>query len=269
MSNLKIRYQSEKIRVPVIQSVHGLLKTLHLSSGRTNTGQLNMFHRGGGLKRRYRFIDFKRVLWNLASLVLYHEYDPNRTSLITLICFYNGILSYILTTEGTSIGDVLFSGTKYMYINYGNFLPIKLIPEGSQLHSLELKPKLGAKFIRSAGTFAILVKKFFSEKLILLRLPSKEEILVNMNCMATMGRVSRHYHMLEVIHKAGWKRLRNFRPKVRGVAKNPVDHPHGGGGGRCLVTFSSKIAKNVSTKNKKRKSFLFIIAKSRKKRKHK
>lgn len=265
MTFIKSRYQKEYIRTPTAQPIQGLLKNIILSSGRTNTGQLALFHRGGGLSRRYRLVDFKRSLWNLASVVLYNEYDPNRTGLISLVCFYNGILCYFLATESIGPGDMLYSGSKLRFVNYGNFLPLIVIPEGTMIHSLEIKPRLGAQIIRAAGTFALLVKKFFSLKKILLRLPSKEEVLVDQSLMATMGQVSRLHHKIERVYKAGWRRLRGFRPVVRGVAKNPVDHPHGGGGGKCHVTPWAKPAKNVSTRSKKMFNFFFIV-KSRKKR---
>jgi large subunit ribosomal protein L2 len=265
MTFLKNRYQSKCIRTPVSRPIEGLLKNIVLSSGRTNTGHLALFHRGGGLSRRYRLVDFKRSLWNLASVVLYNEYDPNRTSLVSLICFYNGVLCYFITTEGIGPGDILFSGSRYRFVNYGNFLPLILIPEGTLIHSLEIRPSVGAQIIRAAGTFAVLVKKFFRFRKILLRLPSKEEVLVDQNLMATMGQVSRTHHKIERIYKAGWSRLRGFRPVVRGVAKNPVDHPHGGGGGKCKVTPWARPAKKVSTRLVGGFNF-FLIVKSRKKR---
>lgn len=265
MGILKIKQQKNFIRLPIVHPIGGLLKNIVSSAGRTNTGQLALYHRGGGLPRRYRLVDFRRNLWNLASVVLYNEYDPNRTSLITLVCFYNGILSYVLNTESIGVGDILFSGSWAGYVNYGNFLPLSIIPEGSMIHSLELRPRLGSKIVRSAGTFALLVKKFLDVKKVLLRLPSKEEVIVDQALMATMGQVSRIQHKIESVYKAGIRRLKGFRPVVRGVAKNPVDHPHGGGGGRCQVTPWAKPAKNVPTRVK---GSFFLITKSRKMRVH-
>jgi len=261
MSLFSSQKQRLKIRVPVVKPIRGLLKNILYNTGRNNKGKLNMFHRGGGLKRRYRIIDFRFILWNLASLVLYNEYDPNRTSLISLICYYNGILSYILSTEGVTAGDIIHFGYKKTDITFGSFLPLMKISEGSQIHSIEIKPGVGTKLVRSAGTFAILVKKFFLDKKILIRLPSKEEVLMDFQTMGIFGRVSRSYWFLEKKYKAGFFRKKGFRPIVRGVAKNPIDHPHGGGGGRCLVTPWSKVAKNFFTK--KKATINYIVVKSR------
>lgn len=261
MTLLRSKVQKLKIRVPVIRPIRGLIKNVLYNTGRNNKGKLNMFHRGGGLKRRYRIVDFRHVLWNLASLVLYNEYDPNRTSLISLICYYNGILAYILSTESITTGDIINFGYKKANLTYGSFLPLMKISEGSQIHSLEITPGVGSKFVRAAGTFAILVKKFFLDKKILIRLPSKEEVLVNFQTMGVFGRVSRNYWFLEKKYKAGFFRKKGFRPIVRGVAQNPIDHPHGGGGGRCLVTAWSRVAKNFFTK--KKVTLKFIVIKSR------
>jgi large subunit ribosomal protein L2 len=252
MTCLKIRYQSEKIRNPITNVINNLCKNY-----------LNF-----GFSRKYRLIDFKRKIWKMASIIIYNEYDPNRTSLISLTCFPNGMLSYIICTEGLFSGDGIITGIGLMP-RKGSSLPLIDIPEGNSIHSIEIRPNLRFSFVRSAGTFAIIVKKFFRLKKILLRLPSKEEILVDQNIFATLGQVSRPNLKFEAIHKAGWNRYKGKRPKVRGVAKNPVDHPHGGGGGKCQVTPKAKIAKNVSTKDPKRRFVYFLVTQSRKKKRRK
>jgi len=245
-----------------------LLKKILPISGRTNTGQLALYHRGGGISLRYRIVDFKHLIWKMASLVLYNEYDPKRTSFISLVCFNNGILSYILTIDGIFSGDIIYNSLLPIRAKAGNFMSIAYIPEGSKISQLEFSLKKGSSFIRSAGTAAFLVRKFFRLKKILLRLPSKEEILINYKKMAVVGQVSNLDYKIETIKKAGFFRKKGFRPVVRGVAKNPVDHPHGGGGGRCLVTKWAKPAKNYPTR-KKKIFFNFDLVQSRKKKKKK
>ncbi len=252
MTCLKIRYQSDKIRNPVAYVINNLCRTF------------------GGFRKykKFRLIDFQRKIWNMVSIIVYNEYDPNRTSLISLICFSNGFLSYAVSTEGLEPGDGLVTGIGLLP-RKGISLPLIDIPEGNVVHSIEIRPNLRFSFVRSAGTFAIIVKKFFRLGKILLRLPSKEEILVDQHIFATSGQISRIQHKIEVIHKAGWNRWKGKFPKVRGVAKNPVDHPHGGGGGKCHVTPNAMVAKNVSTKDKKRRYFYFVVAQSRKKTRRK
>jgi large subunit ribosomal protein L2 len=252
MTCLKIRYQSEKIRNPFSNVINNLCKNY-----------LNFT-----FIKKYRIIDFKRKIWKMASVIIYNEYDPNRTSLISLVCFPNGMFSYVLSTEGLFSGDGIITGIGLMP-RKGSTLPLIDIPEGNVIHSIEVRPNLGFSFVRSAGTFAIIVKKFFRLKKILLRLPSKEEILIDQNIFATLGQISRMQHNIERIHKAGWRRNKGYRPKVRGVAKNPVDHPHGGGGGKCQVTPNARVAKNVSTKDPKRRFIYFLVTQSRKKKRRK
>jgi large subunit ribosomal protein L2 len=250
------------------KSIIGLMLKNLPTNGRTNTGQLALYHRGGGLSLRYRLIDFKRSIWNMAAIVVYNEYDPKRTSFLSLIIYSSGILSYILATEGINAGETIFNSSHYFDSKIGNFLPIIYIPEGNSIHSLEVKKFCNSRFMRAAGTKANLIKKFYKIKKILLRLPSKEEVLVNDNFFAVMGRVSNSNHKLEKVLKAGFNILKGFRPKVRGVAKNPVDHPHGGGGGRHLVNRWSFPAKNILTR-KVKENFVFSVTKSRKIRKNK
>jgi large subunit ribosomal protein L2 len=235
-------------------------------AGRNNTGRISFYHRGGGLRRKYRLIDYHRIIWNMRSQVLYNEYDPNRTSLISLLCFHNGILSYILSTNGIISGDRLYSTSSPKYAILGNCLPLFSIPEGTSLHSIERYLGKGGTIVRSAGTTSLYVKNFGEEK-ILLRLPSKEEILIHKECSAVLGQISRGEHMIQNFYKAGQRRRRNFKPRVRGVAKNPVDHPHGGGGGRCLVTPWARVAKTQSTRKTKRLNVNIIKSRKQKKRK--
>jgi large subunit ribosomal protein L2 len=202
----------------------------------------------------------------MRSQVLYNEYDPNRTSLISLICFHNGMLSYILGTNGIISGDRIYSTSSPLYAIVGNCLPLFSIPEGTNIHSVEFKLGKGASVVRSAGTTSLFVKSFDEDK-ILLRLPSKEEILVNKECTAVMGQVSRGEHMIQKEYKAGQARRFSFKPVVRGVAKNPIDHPHGGGGGKYLVTPWAKVGKTQSTRHPKKVNP--DIVKSRKKKRKK
>jgi len=239
------------------KGIRDLLRKFLPITGRTNTGQLALYHRGGGISLKYRLVDFKHLIWKMASLVLYNEYDPKRTSFISLVCFNNGILSYILTVDGLFSGDVVYSSSLPIVAKFGNFIPLNYIPEGSKISQIEFNIKKGSSFVRSAGTTAFLVRKFFKLKKILVRLPSKEEILINQRKMAVIGQISNLDHKMEIIKKAGFSVLKGFRPNVRGVAKNPVDHPHGGGGGRCLVTKWAKPAKNYPTR--KKKIFLILI----------
>lgn len=248
MPCLKIRYQKDKIRSPISHVIKNLTQTI------------KKFNKC----KKLRLLDFKRRIWNLGQVIVLTEYDPNRTSLISLLCFSNGFLSYTLATEGLQPGDGIMTGIG-LFPRKGSSLPLIHIPEGNVVHSIEVRPNFRSSFVRSAGTYCIVVKKFFRLGQILLRLPSKEEILIDQNIFATLGQVSRVQHKIEIVHKAGYNRNKGRRPHVRGVAKNPVDHPHGGGGGKCHVTPQAKVAKFVSTRDKKRRFFHFVIARSRKK----
>jgi large subunit ribosomal protein L2 len=206
-----------------------LLESLKKSGGRNNTGRITVRHKGGGNKRKFRIIDWKRSRLGIAGTVMSVEYDPNRTSFISLVMFADGDRRYYLTTEGTKVGTKVIAGED-ADILAGNSLPLRKIPPGTSIHSIELKPKAGAKLVRSAGNSATLIGRIDGYAQV--RLPSGELRLVPENCMATVGTVSNADHMNVSIGKAGRARHLGKRPSVRGVAMNPIDHPMGGGEGR-------------------------------------
>jgi len=232
-------------------------------SGRNNQGRITRYHRGGGCKKSNRIIDFNRYIWNIFGFVHRIEYDPKRNSLIALVVYSNGIMSYILATEGLSVGDYIFS--KEDVVNKsGNSGYLSNLPIGLRISSIELTPNKGAQFIRAAGTYATIVSKF--ERTVILKLKSGELRKAPFNCLATIGAVSNFQYIYRNFQKAGFYRLKGWLPVVRGVAMNPVDHPHGGGqgktsGGRPSVTPYGVITKGKPTR--KRNSSL--ILKSRRK----
>ena len=206
-----------------------LTEPLKSSGGRNHHGRITMRRRGGGHKRRYRKIDFKRTRHGVPARVLEIEYDPNRTSNIALICYEDGEKSYIVHPKGLEVGAVVVSGPG-SDIRLGNALPLAEIPLGTTVHNIELKPGKGAQMARSAGASCQVVAK--EGDYVTLRLPSTEVRRVRRECIATIGAVGNGDHSLMRIGKAGANRWRGRRPKVRGVAMNPVDHPLGGGEGR-------------------------------------
>ena len=199
------------------------------TAGRNNRGRITVRHRGGGAKQRYRLIDFKRDKDGIAARVERIEYDPNRTAHIALLCYADGERRYIIAPTGVAVGAPLMSGTR-AEIARGNCLPLRNIPVGTNVHCVELKPGKGAQLARSAGTSVQLVAREGANAT--LRLRSGEVRKVPLDCRATIGEVSNGEHSLQKLGKAGAKRWRGVRPTVRGVAMNPVDHPHGGGEGR-------------------------------------
>lgn len=240
-----------------------LVKGLTKSGGRNNQGRLTMFHIGGGHKRLYRVIDFRRNLFDIPAIVKRIEYDPNRSAWIALIAYLNGVYSYILAPNGLNIGDSIISGEEAP-IKIGNSMPLKNIPIGTLLHNIELKPGKGGQLSRSAGSYAQLIKKDDSPYA-MIRLSSGEQRLVPLSCMATVGTVSNLDHKNINLGKAGATRWLNRRPTVRGVAMNPVDHPHGGGegrtsGGRPSVTPWGKPTKGKPTRSPRKKN-PFILTK--------
>lgn len=244
---------------PFKKLTKGLIKT----GGRNNQGRITMFHIGGGHKRLYRIIDFKRTLFNTKGTVKRIEYDPNRSAWIALVVYENGIISYILAPNGLTIGDNIISGEK-VDIKIGNALPLKNIPIGTLIHNIELKPGKGGQLSRSAGTYAQLIRKD-EGTYAMLRLSSGEQRLVSMQSMASIGVVSNLDNQNINFGKAGTTRWKNRRPIVRGVAMNPVDHPHGGGegrtsGGRPSVTPWGKPTKGKATRSVRKKN-PFILSK--------
>jgi large subunit ribosomal protein L2 len=234
---------------PVKSLVQGLTKT----GGRGGGGRVAVRFRGGGAKRLYRMIDFKRRKFDVPATVQYLEYDPNRSAFIALIKYDDGELAYILAPQRLKAGDVVIASEK-VDVKPGNASPLRSLPIGTIIHNVELKPEKGGQIARSAGTYAQLVGRDAGYAQI--RLGSGELRMVADGCMATVGAVSNPDHMNENLGKAGRVRHMGFRPHVRGVAMNPVDHPHGGGegrtsGGRHPVTPWGKPTKGRKTRTNK------------------
>ena len=234
---------------PVKGLTHGLTK----SGGRNNHGRVTAFDRGGGHKRSYRIIDFKRHKFDVAATVERLEYDPNRTAFIALVKYADGELAYILAPQRLAVGDTVISGER-VDVKPGNAMPLSSIPVGTIVHNVELKPGKGGQIARSAGTYVQLVGR--DQDYAILRLASGEQRLVRGACMASIGAVSNPDHANITLAKAGRSRWLGRRPTVRGVAMNPVDHPHGGGegrtsGGRHPVTPWGKPTKGKKTRQNK------------------
>ncbi len=234
---------------PVKELTEGLKKT----GGRNNHGRITAFQRGGGHKRRYRLVDFKRRKWDQPATVVRIEYDPNRTSFIALIKYEDGEQAYILAPQRLSAGDSVVAGER-VDVKPGNAMPLASMPVGTIIHNVEMQPGKGGQIARSAGTYAQLVGR--DQGYALLRLSSGEQRMVRAVCMATVGAVSNPDHSNQKIGKAGRTRWMGKRPSVRGVAMNPVDHPHGGGegrtsGGRHPVTPWGKPTKGAKTRRNK------------------
>ncbi|MBQ6903139.1 MAG: 50S ribosomal protein L2, partial [Lachnospiraceae bacterium] len=209
-----------------------LLAPLKKNAGRNGQGKITVRHRGGGSRRKYRLIDFKRNKDGMHAKVLGIEYDPNRTANIALICYEDGIKSYILAPEGLKVGMQVMNGP-HAEIHLGNCLPLSEIPVGTGVHNIELYPGRGGQMVRSAGNVAQLMAK--EGKYATLRLPSGEMRMVPITCRATIGTVGNIDHNLINLGKAGRVRHMGFRPTVRGSVMNPNDHPHGGGEGKAPI----------------------------------
>lgn len=239
-----------------------LITTLKNKAGRNNTGRITVRHQGGGNKKKYRIMDFKRSAKEAGSNVIGIEYDPNRTAYIALLSDENGKKSYILAPNGLKAGDVLYSGEK-ADIKPGNVLPLSQIPVGTFIHAIELNPGRGAQFVRSAGATAQLMAK--ENGMAQVRLPSSEVRLVRLECTATIGQVGNLEHENVKLGKAGKTRHLGVRPSVRGVAMNPVDHPHGGGEGKAPVGMPSPVTPwgkptlGYKTRKKKARTNKFIV----------
>jgi large subunit ribosomal protein L2 len=231
-----------------------LTEGLISKGGRNNLGRVTMRRRGGGAKNLYRVVDFKRRKFDIEAKVERLEYDPNRTAFIALIKYLDGDLSYILAPQRLKVGDKVIAGDK-VDVKPGNAMPLRSIPVGTIIHNVELKPGKGGAVARAAGNYAQLVGR--DGPLSQIRLQSGEVRLAPSECMATIGAVSNPDHLNETVGKAGRQRLKGNRPSVRGVAMNPIDHPHGGGegrtsGGRHPVTPWGKPTKGRKTRKNKR-----------------
>lgn len=232
------------------------------TSGRNNQGKITVRHHGGGHKKKYRIIDFKRNKDGINAKVVSIEYDPNRTSNIALISYADGVKSYIIAPNGLKVGDILSNGSD-AEIRVGNALPMRNIPVGSEIHNIEMKPGAGGQLVRAAGNVAQLMAK--EGKYATVRLPSGEMRLLPIDCRATIGQVGNIDHELINIGKAGKKRHMGIRPTVRGSVMNPNDHPHGGGEGRAPIGRPSpctpwgKPALGYKTRKKHKASNKYII----------
>lgn len=245
----------------------GLTKGIHKSGGRNNRGRMTNRHRGGGHKRKYRVIDFKRDKMDIPAKVQTIEYDPNRTARIALLAYADGEKRYIIAPNKLQVGDTVIN-SKTAAPEIGNAMPLKSMPLGTLVHNIEMQPGKGGQICRSAGTVAQLVAK--TEKHATVKLPSGEVRMVLVNCFATVGSTSNPDHFNTTLGKAGRNRWLGRRPKVRGVAMNPVDHPMGGGEGKASGGHPrspwGQAAKGKKTRNRKKLSSKFIVRRRKSKK---
>jgi large subunit ribosomal protein L2 len=242
------------------QPERSLLVKLTKKSGRNNHGRITTRHKGGGHKRRYRLIDFKRNKFDVPATVKTIEYDPNRTARIALVAYADGEKRYIIAPDKLQVGDKIISGVK-VAPERGNSLQLMNMPLGTTIHNVELQPGQGGKIVRSAGASAQLIAK--SDRYVTLKLPSGEVRMILGRCMGTIGTVSNTDHMNVTLGKAGRSRWLGIRPTTRGVAMNPVDHPMGGGEGKASGGHPrspwGQIAKGKKTRNRRKLSSKFIV----------
>jgi large subunit ribosomal protein L2 len=245
-----------------------LLEPIKKSGGRNADGKMTMRHKGGGHKRRYRVIDWKRDKENITGTVTSIEYDPNRTAFIALIEYTDGEKRYILAPQGLKVGSKVLAGSQATP-DVGHALFLKDVPLGSAIHNIEMHPGQGGVIVRSAGASAVMMGR--EDKYAVIKLPSGEVRRVLLNCKATMGSVSNPDHALTVFGKAGRKRWTGRRPRVRGVAMNPVDHPMGGGEGKASgghpTSRTGIMAKGQKTRNPRANSSKLIISRRKSKNK--
>ena len=245
-----------------------LLVTKSKTTGRNNKGQITIRHRGGGVKRKYRLVDFKRIKDDITAIVASIEYDPNRSANIALINYKDGVKSYIIAPKGLKVGDIVVSG-KQTDVKIGNTMEIMNIPVGTVIHNVELRPGKGGQLARSAGNSAQILGR--EGKYVLIRLGSGETRKILGTCRATIGVVGNEDYEVVKIGKAGRTRHMGIRPTVRGSVMNPNDHPHGGGEGRAPIGRSGpmtpwgKPALGLKTRKNKKASNKFIVTRRKKK----
>jgi large subunit ribosomal protein L2 len=256
------RALSTFIEITKTKPEKNLITKNHRTKGRNNSGLITIRHRGGGHKRRYRLIDFKRNKYNIQGIVNAIEYDPNRNARIALIHYIDGDKKYILYPKNLKIGDTIISGSGAS-LNIGNTLPLEEIPLGTSVHNMELIAKRGGQIVRAAGTSAKILAK--EGNYVTLRLPSKEIRLIRKECFATIGEIGNNESFLIQSGKAGRTRWLGKRPTVRGSVMNACDHPHGGGEGRAPIgrtrplTPWGKPALGIKTRKKKKLSNTYIL----------
>jgi len=251
------------IRCVTYPPVKNLTRYFMPFAGRNNTGKVTFISKTRRVKRLYRLIDFKRLIWNCIFIPLRVEYDPNRSAFVLLICYLNGILSYVISSHGIFFGDGDIDPYKYFVghvpdglqrkIRVGFILPLYQCNEGAFLNTVEMDPSFGGTVARAAGTSIILMKKL-TKDYYLTRLPSKERVLIASDSVGNLGFCSNINRKYTIYQNAGQRRRLGWKPKVRGVAMNPIDHPHGGGGGKHLVTPWALVAKTVRTRDPKKLS---------------
>jgi len=273
MSNIKkLKPDTPSRRYMSVSTFEDITKTkperkltvaLRKTGGRNNLGRITSRRRGGGHRRRYRIIDFKRNKYDIKGKIIAIEYDPNRSARIALVEYEDGDRRYILSPDGLKVGNsIISSRDSKIPFKTGNNTCLKSIPEGLLIHNIELKPLKGAQLARSAGTYAKIMAK--EDNMVTVKLPSGEMRMIHENCQATIGVVGNKNHENIKIGKAGRSRWLGRRPKVRGVVMNPVDHPHGGGegrtsGGRHPVSPWGTPAKGYKTRKKNKQSSKFIV----------
>ena len=243
-----------------------LTKGIRSTGGRNNVGRITTRFRGGGNKRSYRMVDFRRTKTGMPAKVAAIEYDPNRSAFLALLNYQDGEKAYILAPVGLKVDQVVSSGPK-ADIKPGNALPLRDIPLGTEIHCIEMTPGRGARLVRSAGQYAVLRSK--DGEYAQIKLPSGEVRMIHLDCLASIGQVGNLDHMNISLGKAGKKRYKGFRPHVRGVVQNPVDHPMGGGEGRSSggghpVSPWGQLAKGKRTRHPKKTSTKFIVERRRK-----
>ena len=256
------RALSSFTEITKVKPEKSLIRKNHRSKGRNNRGVITIRHRGGGHKKRYRLIDFKRDKYGIEGIVAAIEYDPNRNARIALINYVDGEKRYILHPKNLNVGDNIISGSGSP-LNIGNNLPLEEIPLGTSIHNIELIPNRGGQIVRAGGTAAKILAK--EGNFVTLRLPSKEIRLIRKECFATIGEVSNNDVFLVQSGKAGRTRWLGKRPTVRGSVMNPCDHPHGGGEGRAPIgrtrplTPWGKPALGIKTRKTKKLSDAYIL----------
>jgi large subunit ribosomal protein L2 len=259
------RALSSFTEITKVKPEKSLIQKNHRNKGRNNRGVITIRHRGGGHKRRYRIIDFKRHKYGVEGIVASIEYDPNRNARIALINYTDGEKKYILHPKNLNVGNRIISGSNSP-LSVGNSLPLEEIPLGTSVHNIELIPNRGGQIVRAGGTSAKILAK--EADYITLRLPSKEIRLIRKECFATIGEVSNNDAFLVQSGKAGRSRWLGRRPAVRGSVMNPCDHPHGGGEGRAPIgrtrplTPWGKPALGIKTRKRKKLSDAYILRRS-------